>query len=57
MYKWERSREIEELTKIAKVLTLKAVFNQRQKCMLGLVVWDFKGQEGNSLENGNANVW
>ena len=42
---------------MAKALTLKTIFNQRQKRMLGVVVWDFKGQEGNSHEDGKANVW
>ena len=25
--------------------------------MLGVVVWDFKGEEGNSQRDGKANVW
>ena len=25
--------------------------------MLGVVVWDFKGEEGNSHEVGKANIW
>ena len=27
--------------------TLDTIFSKRQKRMLGVVVWDFKGEEGN----------
>ena len=48
MYTWERPRKTEELTKTAKTLILNTVFRERQNKMLGVVVLDFKGEEGNS---------
>ena len=38
-------------------LTLNTTFSERQKRMLGEVVWDFKGEEGNSHKDGKPNVW
>ena len=42
---------------MAKVLTLNTIFTLRQKRILGIVVWDFTGEKGNSYGNGKANVW
>ena len=38
-------------------LTLNTIFSERQRRMLGEVVWDFKGEEGNSLGDDKANIW
>ena len=36
---------------------LNTIFSEGQRRMLGVVVWDFKGEEGNSHGDGKANVW
>ena len=55
MYTWERLRKTEQLIKTAEVVILNSIFSSRQRRMLGVVVWGFKGEEGNSHGNGKAN--
>ena len=54
---WKRPRKTEQVVKMAEDITLTIIFSQRQKRMLGVVVWDFKGEENNSHGDGKANVW
>lgn len=42
---------------MAQALTLNTIYNQRQKRLLGVVVWDFKREEGDSHGDGKADVW
>jgi hypothetical protein len=42
---------------MAETFTLNTVFSYRQKRLWGAVVWDFKKEEGNSQEDGKANIW
>ena len=42
---------------MAQALTLNTIYNQRQKRLLGVVVWDFKREERDSLGDGKADVW
>lgn len=41
---------------MAETLNLSTFFSSRQKRMLGVIVSDFKGEEGNSYEGRKANI-
>lgn len=45
------------VTKMAKAFPLNTIFNYKQKRILGVVVWDFKGEENNSHKDGEVSVW
>ena len=43
--KWKRPRKTKELAKMARMLTLNTIFySKRKKRMLGIMVWDPKGE-------------
>ena len=42
---------------MTETLILNTIFSEIQKRMLGEVVWDFKGEESNSLGDDKANIW
>ena len=56
MYTWEKLRQTEELTKMAEATTVNTIFSERQRRVLGVVVWDFKGEGDNLYGDGNANT-
>ena len=41
---------------MTETLMLNRTFSSRQKEMLGLVIWDFKGLEGNAHEDGKTGL-
>ena len=53
---WKRPRKTEKLTKITETLTLKYSLQPKTKEDVGIGVWDFKREEGNSLGDGKADV-
>ena len=53
----EETPKREQLAEMAKTLSLSIIFSYKQERMLGVVVWDFTGDEGNSHGCGKANVW
>ena len=56
MCTWDRPRKTEELSKMTETLT-EMPSSAKYKCILGVVIWDLKAEEGNSHEVGRANVW
>ena len=59
MYTWERPGKLSNLTKWLKP-SLKYHFQLKAKedvRMLSVLLWDLKGEEGNSHGDGKANVW
>ena len=50
MHTREKPRKTEELTRMAKAANIKAIFNSRQRKMLGVVVWASKGREAVYME-------
>ena len=45
------------MAKMATALTLNTVFSERQQRMLSVMVWQVKGEEGNSQGGRRGTVW
>ena len=55
MYTQEIIRRTEHLTKMAKILKIHLSSAKSKNKMLRVVVWDFRGEEGNSNKNRKVN--
>ena len=42
---------------MTKILNLNIILSSRQKWMLEVVAWDFKGKEGNLHGDGQTKIW